>query len=155
MDVIFERASVEDTDELMAVQNAAFESDFRKYGICPSYIQQRGRMVEKISAGIFYRIRQKDGRIVGGMDIRPRNPFHYHLYMLCVHPEFQNRGIGTQAIQFALAQHPEARFWSLVTPKDNPLTRHLYEKMGFVFSGERQSPEGVPLVMYELLRPGI
>ncbi|MEN6521437.1 MAG: GNAT family N-acetyltransferase [Armatimonadota bacterium] len=151
MEIIIERASVKDTDELMEAQNAAFKRDFLNYGECPSYITERGTMVEKINKAIFYKISLANCKIIGGIEIYPRNDFHYHLYMICVHPEYQNKGIGREAIEFMLSQHPEAVIWSLATPKDNPQTRHLYEKVGFVKSAEIASPGGVALVIYELL----
>lgn len=151
MEVIITRASVKDADELMEAQNAAFESDFIKYGECPAYISERETMIEKISKAIFYKITMNDSKIIGGIEIYPRNDFHYHLCTICVHPEYQNRGIGKNAIEFMLSKHPEPCIWSLVTPKDNPRTRYLYEKRGFVKSGEIVSPGGISLVVYELL----
>jgi hypothetical protein len=37
MEVVFERATLADVPELIAVQDLAFQEDFDRYGDCPSY----------------------------------------------------------------------------------------------------------------------
>lgn len=148
MNLQFIPATEEDADELMAVQNAAFADDVRKYGECPSYIEQRETMLEKINSAVFYKI-LADGKIAGGIEVYKRTETHYHLYMLCVDPALQNNGIGSQALQFLFEHHPEALIWTLVTPADDPRNRHLYEKAGFVNTGERVVSDSLTLIRYE------
>lgn len=152
MNVAIERASAEDANELMEIYSAAFRPDFEAYGECtPSYMKEREEFVRKIETSIFYKITLNEEMIVGGFEIHRRNDFHYHLYSISVHPNYQNKGIGMRALELMLAKHPEPVIWSLATPRQNPRTRHIYEKMGFVVSGETKSSGGVELVIYELL----
>ena len=65
------------------------------------------------------------------------------IYFLVVHPDYQNRGVGSQLIQFAL-NHIEAAGMAMATvstggdPSHAP-ARNAYEKAGFV---------GIPSVWY-------
>jgi GNAT superfamily N-acetyltransferase len=49
-----------------------------------------------------------------------------------VDPDFQNRGIGQQAVRQMFDAFPEARKWILGTPSWAIRNQHFYEKMGFV-----------------------
>lgn len=154
MQVSFKAASFEDVDELMAVQNAAFDHDLKRYGECPAIMKDRQMMIERISRSIFYKI-VADGRIVGTIQVNVRNERHYNLTVLGIHPDYDNKGIGTQAIQYLLDTYPEVDLWTLITPKDNPHSRHLYEKMGFVNAGEEEVPGVLTLICYHRLADGL
>ncbi len=51
-------------------------------------------------------------------------------------PEFQNKGIATCVIEKLFKLYPDAEEWRLDTIKQEPGNCHLYEKCGFVKSGE-------------------
>ena len=56
----------------------------------------------------------------------------YEIGCLCVIPEFQGRGIGTQAIRFAKTLHEDWKKFTLVTPIDKEENVRFYtEKCGF------------------------
>ncbi|MCE5314075.1 MAG: GNAT family N-acetyltransferase [Armatimonadota bacterium] len=130
MKIDFVHASEDDTDDLIAVQNAAFADDVRKYGECPAYVEDREVMLGNIRSKIFYKI-LADGVIIGSIEVCRRTDSHYYLRVLSVHPDYHNRGIGSMALQFIFDEHPEATLWTLITPKDNKRNCHLYEKAGF------------------------
>lgn len=64
-------------------------------------------------------------------------------------PERQNRGIGSELLRFAESVSPETRRFVLDTPVWNLRTRHLYEKLGYVKTGEIESGFGFLLIQYE------
>jgi RimJ/RimL family protein N-acetyltransferase len=60
-------------------------------------------------------------------------------YVLCamfVAPEFQNRGIGTQAIGLLEEAHPAAIKWSLSTAYSSHRSQRFYERLGYTKVGE-------------------
>ena len=52
---------------------------------------------------------------------------------LYIHPDYQRRGYGMQAIRFALHKFPQLR---LTVLSNNMSAIRLYEKMGFRFTGQ-------------------
>ena len=97
-----------------------------------------------------------DGARVGAINIGHNDPnekkvsFISPLFIL---PEFQNRGIGYIAIKQAFDLLPEVTTWKLDTILQEKGNCHLYEKCGFVRTGEEQViNDKMTLIMYELQR---
>lgn len=130
MQIDFVRASEQDADDLISVQNAAFAPDVEKYGECPAYVYDREVMLENIRSWLLYKI-VGDGKIIGSIEVRPKGEGLYVLRVLSVHPDYHNLGVGSKALKFIFSNHPDAREWRLVTPKDNKRNCHVYEKAGF------------------------
>lgn len=80
-----------------------------------------------------------------------RAEFIDHLY---VHPEYQNRGIGKELLDFARRLSPE-HIW-LYTLQINSNARAFYEKNGFTAErfGVSPPPESEPDVEYHWRNPG-
>jgi ribosomal protein S18 acetylase RimI-like enzyme len=74
-----------------------------------------------------------------GYQISTKNPFGVHLARLAVHPNYQGRGLGYALVQDLLlhTQHMGIRRVSVNTQSDNPFSLALYQKIGFVPTGER------------------
>ena len=100
----------------------------------------------------------KDGARVGAINIGsrqdPDGETEFRISPLFVLPAYQGLGIGCTAIRQAFALHPEARCWRLETIKEEPGNCHLYEKCGFVRTGEEQViNERMTLITYERITP--
>lgn len=81
----------------------------------------------------------KDGARVGGICLGPKRNFPettIFISPIFILPKYQNQGFGYVAIQKAFEMYPEATEWRLDTIKEEPLNCHLYEKCGFVRTGE-------------------
>ncbi|MGE5559674.1 MAG: GNAT family N-acetyltransferase [Chloroflexota bacterium] len=88
-----------------------------------------------------------DGAIVGGIVVQPdphHNPRTWYLSRLWLLPEYQNKGIGTQAEAFAESVVPAARLWKLDTPLYNKRNQHFYEKLGYKRTGVKNG-----MVLYD------
>lgn len=147
MKLEFLQASEADADELITAQNAAFAEDLHQYGECPAIIEDHQLMLQGIKNRIIYKIKV-DGKIVGSIDVRRRTSSHYYLRVLSVHPDYQNQGIGTKALQFLFNTYPKAKLWTLITPKDKKRNRHVYEKAGFYRVKEITQSDVLTLVSY-------
>lgn len=96
----------------------------------------------------------KDGARVGAINIGRRElfdgDFEQRISPLFILPRYQRQGIGSTAIWKAFALHPEATCWRLETIKQEPGNCRLYEKCGFVRTGEEQNVnENMTLITYE------
>ena len=84
----------------------------------------------------------RDGVRAGAMNIACPpvldDPTLFYISPIFILPQYQNQGIGYAAIQKAFALHPEATCWKLDTIIQEPGNCHLYEKCGFVRTGEEQ-----------------
>ena len=82
-----------------------------------------------------------DGARVGVINIGHNDPNEKKIAFISpifILPEFQNRGIGYIAIQQAFELLLEVTTWKLETILQEKLNCHLYEKCGFVRTGEEQ-----------------
>ena len=100
MDIEFRKAETADAVLLTEIYNAAFYSDYLKYGECPAYGRTREMMEQSIMDYPKHLI-ICDGRPVGCISCKELGNGIYEVGCLCVIPEFQGKGIGTAAMDFA------------------------------------------------------
>jgi ribosomal protein S18 acetylase RimI-like enzyme len=96
--------------------------------------------------GHYYKI-MSDKRIIGGFLALRLGPSRFELSRIWIDPEFQNRGIGTLALEFLEDNYP-ARRWTLDTPSWATRSQRFYEKMGYCKIGEVDAGDGL-LYLYE------
>jgi RimJ/RimL family protein N-acetyltransferase len=139
-ELVIRKARPQDAPALADVSKRAFHSDVHcgappgPPGGPPGYdsTQWQRRMMR---LGQYYAI-VVGGQIVGGIIVFRKALREYELGRIFVDPDFQNQGIGTQAVKFLWQEFPLAKRWTLDTPIWNRRTRHFYGKMGFEEIGE-------------------
>ena len=130
-------AALEDAELLIGIYNASFYSDYLRYGACPGYGKTKEKMEESIRNYPKYII-LCDHEPVGCVSCKLLEPGVYEVGCLCVVPEFQGRGLGTQAIQFIKTLYEDWEKFTLVTPMDKRDNVAFYTKCGFrLVSAER------------------
>ncbi|MGF7145919.1 ribosomal protein S18 acetylase RimI-like enzyme [Anaerotaenia torta] len=131
MNLKYIRVKKDDADLVIQIYNAAFYDDYIKYGECPAYGRTRASMessIEEIPKHIIY----DDDNPIGALSVADRGNGDYYLGCLCVLPEFQGKGIGTQAFQFILEFYSDWNKLTLVTPADKEDNIAFYtKKCGF------------------------
>jgi [ribosomal protein S18]-alanine N-acetyltransferase len=82
-------------------------------------------------------VAEKDGLLVG-YQISTANHSGGHLARLAVHPGYQGKGVGYTILRDLLAQFERrgARHVTVNTQDDNTASISLYEKAGFIATGE-------------------
>jgi RimJ/RimL family protein N-acetyltransferase len=90
--------------------------------------------------GICYRITKGD-KVVGGFIVFINKDGNNILGSIWVDPQYQNLGIGTEAIHFIEKTYPDAGKWSLGTPEWSTRNHHFYEKCGYKKVGEARNEE--------------
>ncbi|OPJ60578.1 GNAT family N-acetyltransferase [Clostridium oryzae] len=135
MSLKYIKAKKEDADMLIEIYNASFYDDYIKYGECPAYGRTRESMeasIEKFPKLIIY----SDDIPVGVISIANRGKGEYYLGCLCVIPQYQSKGIGTQAVKYMLDYYTDWRKVTLITPADKKENINFYiKRCGFMIDG--------------------
>jgi len=140
----FKKARVADAQTLALISGRAFDHDVH-YGAPgpggpPGYKSDQWQR-KMMRLGDYYKILDDD-QIIGGFIIFRKAPREYELGRIFIEPDYQNRGLGSQAFAFIWAEYPLAKRWTLGTPAWNRRNRHFYQKVGFVEIG-MDGPDGI------------
>ena len=131
MKIEFVKADVSDAELLTDIYNSAFYSDYIRYGECPAYGRTKEMMEQSIIDYPKFLI-LCNRRPVGCISCKELENGTYEVGCLCVVPEFQGKGIGTAAIEFAKSYFRDWKKFTLVTPEDKRENVRFYtEKCGF------------------------
>ena len=134
MKIDFRKADISDAAILIEIYNSAFYDDFIKYGECPAYGRTKEQMEQSIIDYPKFLILNED-KAVGCISCRELEEGVFEIGCLCVIPEFQGKGIGTAAMEFAKSYKKWKKF-TLVTPADKSQNVKFYtEKSGFKIEG--------------------
>jgi len=106
-----------------------------------------------MKTGIYFKILAGD-KIIGGVILFDMHNRHFNLGRIFVDPDWQNQGIGSQAVCFVERTFRYIKTWSLDTPEWATRNHHFYEKLGYVKVGE-EVPKGrtIRLYLYEKRMP--
>ncbi len=138
LEVDFVKARPADAAVLAQVSERAFNEDINLgapgIGGPPGYKSTLWQS-KMMGAGDYYKI-LLGSQIIGGILVFSKSRGHYELGRIFIEPEYQNQGIGAQAMEFLWQQYPAALKWTLGTPSWNQRNRHFYQKVGFTETGE-------------------
>ncbi|MBO4687435.1 MAG: GNAT family N-acetyltransferase [Clostridiales bacterium] len=131
MNIEFRKTEITDAELLIEIYNAAFYSDYIRYGECPAYGRTKEMMEQSILDFPKYLI-VFEGKPVGCISCKEIEPEVYEVGCLCVIPEYQGKGIGTAAMAFAKEHYSNWKKFTLITPIDKEENVRFYtEKCGF------------------------
>ncbi len=131
MKIEYRKAGIADAELLIDIYNSAFYSDYIKYGECPAYGKTK-EMMEKSIMDYPKFIILFDNRPVGCVSCKQMETGVYEVGCLCVVPEYQGKGIGTDAIRFITSYCEDWSKITLITPIDKKENVKFYtEKCGF------------------------
>jgi GNAT superfamily N-acetyltransferase len=141
--VRIEPARALDLVALTTIQALSFSEEVGLYGTGPPGYKSLEWQAQALRRAEYFKI-LADQLIVGGIVARQVSPGHYLLVRIFVHPDHQDRGVGTQAFRLIEARFPTAEKWSLNTPYRSFRNHHFYRKLGFTHT-ETMTPEGFDL----------
>lgn len=131
MEIKYRQAKIEDAELLVDIYNSSFYNDYIKYGECPAYDKTKEMMEQSIINYPKFII-ICNGKPVGCISCKKVKARIYDIGCLCVVPEFQGKGIGTQAIKFVTSYYDDWDKFTLITPADKIENIKFYtEKCGF------------------------
>ena len=92
-------------------------------------------------------------KAVGSIAYAEKEPGHVYISGVIVRPEYQGRGIATNAMRQILDKYSGARRIDLVTHPDNPALK-LYESLGFKVEERKEDyfGDGQPRLVLALTR---
>ena len=152
MNVELQKATVSDAPSLLQMQKTCFSDHLARYqdfDTSPATATVE-RVIYMIEKDYLHKI-FCDNLCVGAINIRKLEaPGSYKLHMMYILPEHQGKGIGQAAIRQAESLFPDAQSWCLETLEDMPLNRHVYENMGYHFTGQTEKiNDKLTIVFYE------
>ncbi|OGP72868.1 MAG: GNAT family N-acetyltransferase [Deltaproteobacteria bacterium RBG_16_49_23] len=126
-----ERARVDDAEEILSLQKAAYQSEAEIYNdfTIPPLIQTLEGIRKDFENQIFLKA-VIDGKIVGSVRAFIKEGTCY-VGRLIVNPGFQNQGIGTQLMNRIEETFKEAERFELFTGHRSERNLYLYQKLGY------------------------
>ncbi len=129
--MIVEKAVVSDAEELLPLQKLAYRSEAEIYNdfSIPPLIQTLESMKEDFKNQLFLKA-LLDGRIIGSVRAYSKEKTCY-IGRLIVHPDFQNRGIGTRLMNDIERIFNGCKRFELFTGDKSERNLRLYQKLGY------------------------
>jgi len=128
---MIEKASVSDAEELLALQKLAYRGQAEIYNVfsIPPLIQTLESMKEDFKNQLFLKA-FLDGRIIGSVRAYSKEET-CHIGRLIVHPDYQNRGIGTRLMNDIERIFNGCKRFELFTGDRSERNLRLYQKLGY------------------------
>ena len=138
--IVFERASVEDAPEILALQKTVYQNEaefYNDYGLTP--LRQTLEEMRRDFDATIYLKALAHGKIIGSVRARAEGGT-VRIGRLIVHPHFWRRGLGTRLVAEIEAAFPQAgRFEAFVSHRSRH-TLDLFQRVGYApFRTERVS----------------
>ena len=151
MKITYRATEREDAELLVTIYNSTFYDDYMHYGECPGYGRSIEEMILSIQQFSKYII-MYDETPVGAISFENKGEGHYHLECLCIIPEYQGKGIGTQAFKYMQSLWTDWTQITLVTPADKEENVRFYtQKCGFSI-GDKALDGKVEVVIFYMKR---
>lgn len=147
--MIIENALISDLEEILALQKLAYLSEAE---ICNDFsIPPLLQTIEDIKSEYAYKTFLKavdSGKIIGSVRANLQDGTCY-IGKLIVHPDFQNRGIGTALMNSIENCFKGCKRYDLFTGKKSVKNIYLYNKLGYRIFKEEKISEKLTLVSLE------
>lgn len=126
-----ERAMISDAEEILVLQKLAYRSEaeiYNDFNIPP--LVQTLENIEKDFENQYFLKAVMDGKIVGSVRAYTKEGTCY-IGRLIVHPDFQNRGIGTDLMNEIERIFNTCRRFELFTGDKSERNLYFYQKLGY------------------------
>ncbi|WP_399631956.1 GNAT family N-acetyltransferase [Sporosarcina sp. SG10008] len=153
MEVTLEKANEFDAQSLFDIQVNAFLpllEVYKDYNTNPAN-ETIERMITRINntSGGVYKIKS-DTILVGAISIWWKEETEFWISPMFIQPKYQGQGIAQKAISQIEGLFPQAVSWELATIAEEKRNCYLYEKMGFIKTGEtKKINDSTTLIYYK------
>ena len=155
MDIKISLATIDDAEDLVAIQQKAFKRLYDIYHDEGSpFLRGTDEIAQWLSRSNWkvYKI-YADDILCGGVSFceRIEEPGEYYLARIYILPELQGKGIASTAILMCEETVKNAKRWLLDFPVEQIANRRCYEKAGYTDTGKRitQSNGAITLAYME------
>jgi GNAT superfamily N-acetyltransferase len=144
---MIESATVDDAEQILALQKLAYESEARLYDdwTIPPMNQTLESLVSELHNDTV--LKALEGRTIVGSVRATVSDKVCHIGRLMVHPSHQGRGLGTALMRAIEARFPDAAGFELFTGSKSEGNIRLYTRLGYVATGARRVSDRVTLVV--------
>jgi len=149
--MIIEQAKLKDAKEILDLQKLAYKSEAEIYNdyTIPPLIQSFKEIETDFKNQTFLKV-LVDGKIIGSVRAYMINETCF-IGRLIVHPDFQNRGIGTRLMNEIESYFSKARRFELFTGYKSERNIYLYKKLGYQIFKREKVNKNLELVYMEKL----
>ncbi|WP_158651465.1 GNAT family N-acetyltransferase [Mesobacillus jeotgali] len=135
--ITLKKASVDDADELLALQKEVFMPLYKKYNDHETspVTQTIERFSARFDRGDYYKILFEE-TLAGSVFVYEKSPGLMRLHIINVLEKYHNKGIAQEAMKRLEIMYPEAEAWELDTILNEERNCYLYEKMGYKRTGD-------------------
>jgi ribosomal protein S18 acetylase RimI-like enzyme len=148
--MLIEQAKIEDAGEILKLQKLAYQSEaeiHNDYSFSP--LTQSIREIEaEFENKIFLKASVDDRKIIGSVRAYVRQGTCF-IGRLIVHPDFQNRGIGTSLMHEIERRFGHAKRFELFTGHLSKRNIYLYQKLGYQAFNREKVNKNLVLVYME------
>jgi len=128
---MIERAVTDDAEKILSLQKIAYQSEAEIYDdfTIPPLTQTLEEVKKDFEGQVFLKA-VTDGRIIGSVRAFVKEGTCY-VGRFIVHPDFQNRGIGTHLMNRIEKDFKKAKRFEIFTGHKSERNLYLYEKLGY------------------------
>lgn len=146
MSIGFRKATTDDIPALLELEESI--ADTHTY----SAMLQESEWIEAMDEEEVFLI-ELDGTVIGNITYDVQSDDRVYISGLAIHPKYQGKGYGKQALTKVLEQFSNVSKIDLVTHPDNT-ARLLYESLGFTVTERKENHfgDGEPRLVLELSR---
>jgi ribosomal protein S18 acetylase RimI-like enzyme len=149
--MIIEQASIQDLGAILALQKLAYRDEAALYDdyTIPPLTQTLEQIQKDFASQLFLKATVR-GRIIGSVRAQAVGTTCC-IGRLIVHPEFRNRGIGTQLMREIEERFQGLERFELFTGEKSERNLHLYHKLDYEIFKKQRLSNKVTLVYLEKL----
>lgn len=144
--MVIEEAKVSDAEEIFALQKIAYISEaeiYNDYNI-PPLVQTLEQVKNQFENHLFLKVLH-EGKIIGSVRASVVDGV-CTIYTLIVHPDFQNRGIGTSLIKKIEEMFSDCKRFEIFTGHKSERNLYLYQKLGYKIFKTEKIKDGLNMV---------
>ena len=148
--MIIKKAEVSDIDEILSIQKLAYKSEAEIYDdfSIPPLVQTVEEIKEEFKNHVFLKVVQNN-RIIGSVRALQIGDKTCYIGRLIVHPDFQNKGIGTKLMKKIEDIFKECQRFELITGHKSMKNIILYQKLDYNIFKTEKATENLNLVYLE------
>jgi GNAT superfamily N-acetyltransferase len=138
MAMVIEKALVSDAEEILSLQKLSYISEAKIYDDfnIPPLHQSLEQVKSEFGSHVFLKA-LVDGKITGSVRASADNGV-CTVFKLIVHPDFQNRGIGTSLVKEIEKVFSYCKRFEIFTGHKSERNLYLYQKLGYrIFKREK------------------
>jgi len=145
-------ASVSDAEAILALQKLAYRSEAEIYNDfqIPPLTQTLAELREDFKKQVFLKA-VADARVVGSVRMFEKHGTAF-IGRLIVHPDFQNRGLGTALMWRIESEFKSSQRFELFTGHKSEKNIRFYHRLGYSMFREEKVSDALTMVYMEKLR---